>query len=109
MPKLRRIAIAIATAAVLAAATLAVPAGAHYDAGGKQCKDVKFQRWPRVLATDVSARNVACARARRLIRDVAFSVSVLWDCVRKRDLTPRRHTDLLCTRGKQRVTWAGYQ
>ena len=51
----------------------------------------------------------ATEQARRLVRDVAFSVSVPWDCVRKRDLTPSRHMDLLCTRGDQRVTWAGYQ
>lgn len=107
MSPTRRIVLATATLAAIAAS--APPAGAHYDARGESCKDVKFQRWPGVLAADISAKNVACAPARRLVRDVAFSISVPWDCVRKRDLTPSRHMDLLCTRDDQRVTWAGYQ
>lgn len=101
-------ALSLAVVAILFA-WAAAPTSAHFDVGGAECKDVRFQRFPEVLGTDVRARNVSCVKARELVHDVAFSESVPWDCKVKRHRSDDPHFDLLCTQGKRRVSWAGYQ
>lgn len=101
----------LAVSALLALAALfagAPPAGAHFDVGGAHCKDVRFKRFPDVYATDVRAKDVACASARRLVRAVAFSESVAYDCRRKPHRGDDPHMDFLCTLGERQVSWAGY-
>ena len=92
---------------------VAAPASAHYAPKGQKCKRVVFTPQSDDVADSIRARGVTCRRARRIVRMIRYN----------RDKTPfdfrcrgrghdptngLAHSDILCTKGERRVTWAQY-
>jgi hypothetical protein len=105
-----RLAILITALALVLAA--AVPASAHYRGVGKRCGSIQFTPQSDDGASAIRAKNVSCRRARRIVRAIrrGNNSPFGYNC-RGRGHDPANglaHTDVICTKGDRRVTWAAY-
>jgi hypothetical protein len=89
-----------------------VPASAHYRGVGKRCGSIVFTPQSDDAASSIRAKNVTCRRARRIVRAIRRGNNSPFDYnCRGRGHDPSNglaHTDVICTKGDRRVTWANY-
>jgi hypothetical protein len=88
----------------------AVPASAHYTVN--RCGSIAFTPQTDEGASAIRAHNMTCRAARRLVRayhDGDRSPSGFTCRSRSHDPPDGlAHSDVICTRGVRRVTWAAY-
>jgi hypothetical protein len=104
--------LAFALSAAVAALLLSSVASAHYKPRGKDCGSIAFTPNSDDGSSEIRAKGTSCRRARKIVRRwERGNKSPFGYTCRDRAHDPAEglaHSDVKCTRGDKRVTWAAF-
>jgi hypothetical protein len=94
----------------LLALVVAPAASAHYPAKGKDCGSIQFEPQTDHGSSDIRAKRTSCRTARRIVRkwDKGNKSPLGFTCRARSHDEQLAHSDVKCTRGNRRVTFAAF-
>jgi hypothetical protein len=101
--------IPVAAATALLLLAVAAPAGAHYsNPGAKDCGFIVFTPQTDDGASSIMAKNLSCAKARRIVRAInrGNEKPFGFTCKSRSHDFQLAHADVRCKRGSRVVTYA---